>query len=348
MSAVAVGVGIGGAAISAGAGIYEQGQAANAEKNAIAPLQQANSTAYSKAEGIANTPYTAYTGPQVAPITGGQQQAVNLAQTNATNNEGGTDIANAEGLAGQIAGNGWSSATAAKYMNPYTQEVTDEAQKALNQSYANVQNTAGLNAASSGAFGGDRAAVTQATNAGEYELASGTLEATNQANAYNSAVQTWQADNQRAAAAAQSYQQSGQDITQMNASQIKDLLATGGVAQATQQMQLNANYNNYLDQRGWAANELQPLLQATGNKGTPAGVAPPTTASDILGMGSALAGYFGSQSSVNPTSGYQGIADNYDTQALNSVENSGVGIAPMSTNLNLPTYSYPALNNSTT
>jgi len=57
----------------------------------------------------------------------------------------------------------------------------------------------------------------------------------------------------------------------MNSAQIKDLLATGGVEQATQQMQLNANYNNYLDARNWSTTELQPLLQATGNKGTPAG-----------------------------------------------------------------------------
>jgi hypothetical protein len=294
---------VAGAAISGGVAASDSNKAISAQKGAIAPLQQANSTAYSDAESIANTPYTAYTGTQVAPITGSQQQAITQAQTAATDNEAGQDIAKSENLAGQIAGNGWNTATAAKYMNPYTANVTNQAQKQLNQSYANTINQANTTAASSGAFGGDRAALTNAASAGEYELQSGTLAATNQANAYNSAIQTWQADNQRSAQAAQSYQAAGNDITQMNSSQIKDLLATGGVAQATQQMDLNAKYNNYLDQRGWAANELQPLLQATGNKGTPAGVTPANTASDLLGMGSALAGYFGSnQSTTTPGS----------------------------------------------
>jgi hypothetical protein len=282
--------------ISAGAGMYDANQQANAQKGAIAPLQQANSTAYSKAESIANTPYTPYTGTQVAPITGGQQQAITQAQTVANNGQAQSDVANSENLAGQIAGNGWSSSTAQKYMNPYTQNVTDVAQKQLNQQYANTINAQNATAASTGAFGGDRAALTNANTTGQYLYQSGNLAATNQANAYNSAIQTWQADNNRAQQAASSYQAAGNDITQMNSQQIKDLLATGGVVQATQQMQLNANYNNYLDQRNWSANELQPLLQATGNKGTPANPTPQNTASDLLGMGSALAGYFGSNS----------------------------------------------------
>jgi hypothetical protein len=208
-------------------------------------------------------------------------------------------------------------------MNPYTQNVTAYAQKQLNQAYGNVQNAADLNAASSGAFGGDRAALTKANNAGEYELQSGTLAANNQANAYNSAIQAWQADNNRALGAAQSYQQSGNDITNMNAQQIKDLLATGGVAQATQQMQLNANYNNYLDQRGWAANQLQPLLSATSGRGTPAGVTPPNTASDLLGIGSALAGYYGStyqDPSTQATNNMGGFAQQ-STNALTGIGN---------------------------
>ncbi len=307
------------------AGIFENNQATKAQQAAVAPLQQANSTAYADAEQIASTPYTPYTGQQVAPITGSQQQAITQAQTVANNGEAQSDVGNAENLAGQVGANGWNSTTAAKYMNPYTANVTAEAQKQLNQSYANVQNTAALNAASTGAFGGDRAALTQAANAGEYELQSGTLAATNQANAYNAAIQAWQADNNRALGAAQSYQQSGNDITQMNSAQIKDLLATGGVEQATQQMQLNANYNDYLDQRSWSANELQPLLQATSGKGTPAGVSPSNTASDLLGLGSALAGYYGSTSTSNAVSG-AGSNMNYFGGAEDSMLNSSGGI----------------------
>jgi hypothetical protein len=288
---------------SAGAGMYDQSQASKSQQKAIAPLQNANAQMYSAAENIANTPYTAYTGQQVAPITANQEQAILAAGQNATNNEAGKDIAQSESLAGQIAANGWNTATAAKYMNPYTQNVTNVAQQQLNKQYATTIAGQNAAAASQGAFGGDRATLNNAATTGEYLTSSANTAAINQANAYNAAIQTWQADNNRMNTAAQSYQASGNDITQMNASQIKDLLATGGVEQATQQMKLNADYNDYLDQRGWAATELQPLISATSGKGTPA--APPSvnTASDLLGMGSALAGYFGSNTNSDPFAG---------------------------------------------
>jgi hypothetical protein len=291
-----------GLAVASGiAGLFDSNNQTKAQQAAIAPLQNAQSTLYSKAEAIANTPYTPYSGTQVAPITGNQQQALTQAQTVANNGEAQTDVGNAENLAGGVANNGWSSATAAKYMNPYTQNVTDIAQRQLNKQYANTINAQNSQAASSGAFGGDRAALTNMNTQENYLQTSADTAAKGQADAYNSAIQTWQADNQRALGAAQSYQASGNDITQMNSQQIKDLLATGGVQQATQQMGLNANYNDYLDQRNWSTQELQPLLQAAGGKGTPAGVTPTNTASDILGIGSALAGYFGSNSTTPST-----------------------------------------------
>jgi hypothetical protein len=300
--------------VAAGVSAYDSNKAANAQKSAIAPLQQANSTAYSKAEDIANTAYTPYTGTQVAPITGSQQQAITQAQTAANNGQAAGYIGKSADLAGQIAGNGWNSATAARYINPYQQNVTDIAQRQLNKTYANTINQQGLSAASSGAFGGDRAALTGAATTQGYLQDSADTAAKGQAAAYDNATKTWQADNARAGEAASAYSRAGNDITQMNASQIKDLLATGGVAQATQQMDLNAKYNNYLDQRNWSTNQLQPLLQATGNKGTPAGVTPNNTASDLLGMGSALAGYFGS----NTNTGSTAVTYNPDTSGAAS------------------------------
>ena len=228
--AVAAGTAVAGIA-AAGASVYDSNQAINAQKAAIAPLQAAQQTEYGAAESIANTPYTAYTGTQVAPITGNQQQAITQAQTDAgANNPAASDINASAAEAAQIAGNGWSSATAAKYMNPYTQNVTNVAQSQMQQQYANTINQQGLSAASTGAFGGDRATLTNENTTGQYLYQSGNLAAQNQAAAYNSAVQTWQADNQRSASAATAYQNAGNDITQMNSSQIKDLLATGGVA----------------------------------------------------------------------------------------------------------------------
>jgi hypothetical protein len=185
--------------VAAGVSSYDANKAQNAQKSAIAPLQAANSTAYSKATDIANTPYSAYTGTQVAPITGSQQQAIGQAQTAANDGQAKGYIGKSADLAGQIAGNSWNSATAQRYINPYQQNVTDIAQRQLNKQYANTINNQNLSAASSGAFGGDRAALTGAATTQGYLRSSADTAAKGQADAYDNAVKTWQADNGRAA-----------------------------------------------------------------------------------------------------------------------------------------------------
>lgn len=282
--------------------MYGQSQAASAQKKAAAPLNAAQGTLYTKAEQIADTPYVGYTGQQVADLSGNQQQAYQLAGENAGNNNQAKDYLTSAGdMAGKIAGNNWDADTAAKYMNPYTQDVTNIALRQEKQSYADSLNQSGLNAAGVGAFGGDRAALQQATLTGQHNLNQGDIEAQGMAAAYTNAQQTWQADNQRMASAASAYANAGNDVTAMNAQQLKDLLATGGAAQAVQQMKLTTGYNNYLDQRNWATNQLAPLESAVGRTPTLAAPSPVNYASDALGSAAALAGYYGStyQAPVN-------------------------------------------------
>lgn len=289
------------AGISATAGEISSAQGSAAAKKAAAPLTQAQGTLYSDAENIASTPYTPYTGQQVADLSANQQQAVDQASDESTNNEAQDYINKAGAQADFIAGNDWNSATASKYMNPYTQDVTNVALNQENQAYQNQVNANNSSAASSGAFGGDRATLTNVNTTGQHLQAQGNIEAQGNANAYNSALTAWQQDNQRAASAATAYQNSGNDITNMNASQIKDLLATGGAAQAVQQMKLTTGYNNYLDQRNWATNQLAPLESAVGKTPTLAATQPTNYASSLVGVGSALAGYFGSSGSGGST-----------------------------------------------
>jgi hypothetical protein len=294
--------GVAAAAVSAGGAIYnsEQGQK-NASK-VSAPLAGAQNTLYSDAEQIAATPYTPYTGQQVADLSANQVKANAQAADETTNNEAQDYINKAGGQADFIAGNQWNTATANKYMNPYTQDVTDIALNQENQAYAKSVNANNASAASTGAFGGDRAALTNVGTTGQHLQAQGNIEAEGNANAYASALQAWQSDNQRASSATTAYQNSGNDITNMNASQIKDLLATGGADQAVQQMKLTTGYNNYLDQRNWATNQLAPLESAAGRTPTLAATQPTNYASSLVGVGSALAGYFGSANSTNNNS----------------------------------------------
>lgn len=288
--------------MAAGGAIYNQQQGQSNAAKVSAPLAGAQNTLYSDAEGIAATPYTPYTGQQVADLSANQQKAVTQANDETTNNEAQDYINKAGGQADFIAGNQWNTATANKYMNPYTQDVTNVALSQENQAYAKQLNANNASAASTGAFGGDRATLTNVGTTGQHLQAQGNIEAEGNANAYASALQAWQQDNQRASSAATAYQNSGNDITNMNASQIKDLLATGGADQAVQQMKLTTGYNNYLDQRSWATNQLAPLESAAGRTPTLAATQPTNYASSLIGVGSALAGYFGSTSSNNNNS----------------------------------------------
>lgn len=283
--------------------------ASAAKKNnaGAAQLAGAQGTMLNSAQEIADQPFTPYTGTLTAPLAGNQQQGISLASKTATDGVAQQDNQLATGLIGGVANSNWDADTAAKYMNPYTKDVTDAATAASNKSY--LQNLAGLNtgAAGSGSFGNSRQAIQAATLASNNTANIGSLTATGNANAYNNAMQAWQTDNNTKLAAAKAYNDSGQDLTNMTSQQISDLMKTGGVSQALAQTDLANQYNQFLRQQGWQANQLQSLIGAVGTaKGSPAQTAPvqSNTANQLLGLGSTVAGLFGggsSNTSVDPS-----------------------------------------------
>ncbi len=275
----------------------------NAINNQIAQ-QNANAqgTMLSKASDIANTPFTAYTGNLTAPMSGNEQLGYDQAASAASpNGPAATDMTSANNLVDQVAGNSnWNSATADKYMNPYTQAVTDQALNAANRDYE--QNLTSMNerAAQTGAFGGGRNAIQQGELAGQNQLNLGNITATGNANAYDSAMRAWNMDNAAKLNAANAYEKAGGDITKMNGADISNLMKTGGVSRAVSQTGLNNAYGQFMRQQNWQANQLQPLMEAMGK--TQGGVrqtAPvqSNTANQLLGLASTIGGLFGSGSS---------------------------------------------------
>ncbi len=292
---VEAGVAVAGAAESMDANSKAAGAAKrNNANNAI--TAGAQNTMLTKASDIANTPFTPYTGTLTAPLSGNEQQGISLASKNANSGQvqGLTD--SATGLISGVANNGWDANTAQKYMNPYTQAVTDQALKAEKQSY--LENLSGLktNSAGSSAFGGSREAIQEGILSSQHNMNAGTLTATGNKDAYDSAVNTWQADNKTKLAAADAYLKAGSDITQMNSQQISDLMKTGGVAQVLAQTDLSNQYGQFMRQQNWAPDRLQSLINATsaakGGTTQSPGVQS-NTANQLLGLGSTVAGLFG-------------------------------------------------------
>lgn len=332
------------AAVAAG-GLVENVMSNNSAKSAAAKnnanaaqLAGAQGTMLNQAEGIAQQPFTPYTGTMTAPMSGNEQQGYSLASKTATDGLAQADNTKATGLIDQVANNGWNADTASKYMSPYTKAVTDAATAAENKTY--LQNLAGIQtrSAGSGAFGGGREAVQEGILSGQHAMNVGSLTATGNANAYDTALKTWAADNQTKLSAADAYNRSGQDVTNMTSAQISDLMKTGGVSQVIAQTDLANQYGQFMRQQGWSAQQLNSLINAVGTaKGSITQSAPvqSNTANQLLGLGSTVAGLFGggstnsspaitAQDSANlDNSATIASAPSFDSSTISGIASSG-------------------------
>jgi hypothetical protein len=294
---------VAGAAITAGASMYSANKAAKAGSSANRVpgyVDQANQFAVSRSREIADREYTPYTHQRVAGISGNEQKATEMA--------GGAALADsrnyldkAGALTDQVAGSEWNAETADKYMNPYIGKVVDASVRKTNETYSLAQAGNKANAAAVGAFGGDRATLLEAQTAGEHERAVGDLTAKGYSDAYNQAFQGWQADNQRRLAASDSYRQVGGDITKMNTQQVTDLLRTGQVGRLLEQADLDFDYQQFIENRDWDIDNLQPLLQTLGsiNSGgttTTSQSSGVSKTAAVLGALGTVVGYYGGQS----------------------------------------------------
>lgn len=260
-------------------------------------VNQATDTMLSEAQQVANQPYVPYTGEYGAPLSSNQGQAVALASKDANAGTGQGLVEQGVNEINQEANNNFTPQNIAKYENPYTSSVVANEIEQANRSYDQSVGQAKIHDAQSSAFGGSGTAIEMGELAGQNQLNIGQLTATGYSNAYNAAVNAWQADNQRMSSAAQSYEQAGGDITQMNSNDIQQLLQTGGAAQAVAQTNLTGQYNEFLRQQGWSANQLQTLINGVGVAGKSTQQINPqyqsNVANSLLGLGSTLAGLYG-------------------------------------------------------
>ena len=281
--------------------------ASKANAGSVNQLQGAQGAMLTQAQQVAQQPFQAYTGTLTAPMSGNQQQAYGIASQEANAGVAQGDNTAATGLIGQVAGNGWNANTAQTYMNPYISQVNNAADANLNHTYLQSLAQAQTGAAGAGAFGNSREAIQEGELAGQNQLNQATVNSQNLSNAYNTAVNTWQSDNQMKLNAANAYEQAGQDVTQMDNAQISNLLQTGNVAQVIAQTDLNNQYGQFTRQQGWSANQLNSLINAVGTaKGstTQQPQVQSNTANQLLGLGSTIAGLWGGSSpSGTPTVG---------------------------------------------
>ena len=246
--------------------------------------------AYSESLGLARQaiqqPYTPYTGQLVAGLTPGQQQGISNIQ--ASQGMALPYIQEGAGLTREAA-RGITPELYQRFYSPYVRDVAEATQAYLLESAAQQLSGLKSGAIGAGAFGGDRAGIAQAEMARQQNLANAQAMSNIYNQGYTQAMGL--AGNQVQNLGAMGQQLAGMGTTaQTSALQgAQAQLAAGAQEQATTQAQLQAAYDQFLQQQSYPfqiaqffANIAQGLGSTAG--GTSTTTAPgPNLASQIIG-----------------------------------------------------------------
>lgn len=256
-----------------------------------------------RATSIADRQYIPYSGNRVAGLAQNESTAIGMARDASTFNDARTYLDRAGQTIDGVTD--WSTETMRRYMDPYVDQVVGSTLRRENEAYQGRLADLRGSQAMRGAFGSDRATLAEAEETGRHLDTVGDLTAQGYSNAYRTALDAWSTDNQTKLATADALRAVGGDISRLNSAQITDLLRTGGADRLLRQMELDVDYQDFLEQRDWDVNNIEPLFRAVeGAAGAPGpGVPADNTASSLLGMASTLVGYFGSRGSGGGTGG---------------------------------------------
>lgn len=254
----------------------------------------------SRAQGVADTPYQAYSGPMVAGFTDMQNQA--FGQTQANQGVWRPYLDQAAGATASAMTPTYSNV--GQYMSPYTQQVVDATRANMNQNNAIQQSQLLGNAAAKGALGGDRVGVMQAELARNQSLADNQTISGLYNQGYTTALGAAQTDAARSLNAGAQFNQLGSTAAGLGAADASNLYGMGLNQQQLNQAQLNVPYQQFLEQRAFPYQQAQWLAGLTTGVGSQMGgssygtgtststPAQPNVWSQLLGAGLTAASMF--------------------------------------------------------
>jgi hypothetical protein len=245
------------------------------QKTEIPPEVMARYNAVNaRAETAAAKPFQKYQGQFVAPLTGTQTSAIqNITQAAGMAQPYYTKAADYTAAGAQNVGK-LTADQIAQYQNPYTQSVIDPTMQAMRQQQGQDLAKQQALAIKSGGFGGDRAGIARAVTMGQQDLARAQTEGGLRSQAYQQAVQTAAGQQGIAAADLARQMQAGQQFAGLGTGaqaaalqQAQAQLAGGTLEQQTKQADLTANYQQFLQERGYdfqTAQFLANIAMGTG------------------------------------------------------------------------------------
>lgn len=251
-----------------------------------------------RAQGVASTPYQAYTGELTAPVNA--QQNLGIGNINANSDFAQPYVQQAAGIASGAA-NPLTSQQIQQYQNPYTQNVVDATQAQFNRNNAQQQEALKGNQIASGAFGGNRNGIGAANLSSQQATQQNPIIAGLYSNSYNQGVATagqqFQQNPLAAGNAIANFGISGQGAALSGAGA---QLGAGTLQQQTQQQADTANYGQYAQGQAFPYQQAQWLAgigTGVGSQlgGTSAGSTTgpaPNQFAQYAGAGLAAAGLF--------------------------------------------------------
>ena len=262
-----------------------------------------------RATGVANTPYTPYPGEQVAPLSNQTQQGLGAVNQYASAAQPYLQQAGqmTQAAATPVTPTPFSASAVNQFENPFTQDVVDTTQAEFNnqnQQQAQFLNSQNIGA---GAFGGDRAGVSQGILAGQQQLTEAPVIAgLNQAN-YNQALAEFNNQQQTALGAgefnnsmlgqmAQQYGNVGTGIQNAGMQGANAQIQEGMIPQTEQQMIDTSLQNTWNQGQAYpfqTTDFLGNIIEGTGTNsgGTSSSTQPgPSALGQIAGLGTAAVG----------------------------------------------------------
>lgn len=214
------------------------------------------------ARGIAEQPYVPYEDQRVAGPSLDQFYAHELARRGYAAPIKAITTAGRTGA--EIAGEEWSPEAAQQYMNPFIEAALDPTIRRINEEAMQnaIAGRAGMiGQGGVGAFGDARTAMLE----GEIEEARlrgvGDVLGRGYAEAYQTGLAAWQADQARKLEGARLQMDAGTRGAVIKAQKFQDLMATGAIQREIAQKNLDVEYENYLEQRDWNQRGLDAYIR---------------------------------------------------------------------------------------
>jgi len=247
------------------------------------------------AQGVANQPYQAYGGQRIAGFNANQAGT----QANIMGMQTPGQFTPANAATADIMNSSWANPdTAAAFMNPYQQNVTDIAKREASRQAA-MQGTAdAAKFAKAGAFGGSRQGIVDAErerNLGQ-QMNDIQMQGANQA--YQTGMQQYNIQNQTQLGAANQLANLGTAQQQADLARFGAQAGVGAEQQALTQQGLSQDYQDFLNQRDYGKQQAAWMSSILHGTPTPTDTStqvytpPPNVAGQLTGLGIAGVGAY--------------------------------------------------------